>query len=98
MKIPACFWDKVLAAVCYKFNKTGQSTVKNFRPAEVYEEDLSPRPGEDSHRPENSNLKIIGSRCLALIDENERIRGEMLHARGAKALLLGYSGKHNYVI
>jgi hypothetical protein len=98
MKIPTCFWDKLLAVVCYKFNKTGQFTVGDFTPAEFYEEGLSPRPGEDFHRPDNSNLKIIGSRCIALINENERTRGEKLHTRGAKALFLGYSGKRNYIV
>jgi hypothetical protein len=35
---------------------------------------------------------------VAHIDRNERIQGEKLYLRGAKAIFLCYEGNHDYVV
>jgi hypothetical protein len=44
------------------------------------------------------HLRIIGSRCVAYIDANERIIGEKLSARKALALFLDCNGIYNYMV
>ncbi|RYP44694.1 hypothetical protein DL769_011501 [Monosporascus sp. CRB-8-3] len=95
MKIPTCFWDFVMEATTHTVNRTGQSTVKDVTPIECFEDAFEPN---ESHRPDNSHLRILGSRCTVLIDQNYRTRSEKLAARGAKGMLLGYQGTHNYKV
>jgi hypothetical protein len=100
MRIPTCFWDRVLTAAAYVINRTGQSTVKDLTPHESYWNDMEPAKdtGTRPHQPDNSKLLILGSRCVAHIDRNEKTRGEKLYPNGAKALFLGYQGNSNYVV
>ncbi|RYP10891.1 hypothetical protein DL764_000327 [Monosporascus ibericus] len=97
MKISTCFWDFVMEATTHTINRTGQSTVKDMTPIEYFKKAFDPNP-ERSHKPDNSHLRILGSRCTVLIDENHRTRSEKLNARGAKGMLLGYEGTHNYKV
>ncbi|RYP70033.1 hypothetical protein DL771_005724 [Monosporascus sp. 5C6A] len=97
MKIPTCFWNFIMEATTYTINRTGQSTVKDMTPIECFERAFEPDP-EESHKPDNSHLRILGSRCTVLIDKNYRTRSEKLAARGAKGMLLGYQGTHNYKV
>jgi hypothetical protein len=96
-KIPTCFWDRMCAAVCHILNRTGQSSVGKLTPQEVYNKEFSSKP-DDVTAMNVRHLRIIGSRCVAHIDANERIIVEKLSARGASALFLGYNGTHNYVV
>ncbi|RYP08206.1 hypothetical protein DL765_008871 [Monosporascus sp. GIB2] len=64
-----------------------------FLQDECFEDAFEP---DRSHKPDNSHLRILGSRCTVLIDKNYRTRSEKLAARGAKGILLGYQGTHNY--
>jgi len=81
-----------MLATCYTLNRTGQSTVKEFTPQQLYEREL----GISDEKTNNAGLRIIGSKCFAFIDENHRVRSEKLEAKGAKALFLGYEGDHIY--
>ncbi|RYP61962.1 hypothetical protein DL771_009936 [Monosporascus sp. 5C6A] len=97
MKIPTCFWDFIMEATTHTINRTGQSTVKDMTPIECFERAFDPDL-EGSHKPDNSHLRIFGSRCTVLIDKNYRTRLEKLAARGAKGMLLGYQGTYNYKV
>ncbi|RYP46575.1 hypothetical protein DL769_011380 [Monosporascus sp. CRB-8-3] len=96
MRIPTCFWDYVMEATTHTLNRTGQSTVNHITPQECYDRALGNK--EQTSKPDNAHLRIIGSRCTVLIDENHRIKAEKLEARGAKGLFLGYQGTHNYKV
>lgn len=48
IKIPTCFWDRVLTAVAHLINRTRQFTVKDLTPCESYWNDME--PGKDSYR------------------------------------------------
>lgn len=94
-KMPSCFWHRILEATTYVINRTGQSTVKGVTPYEKYWDGL--RPGHN-HKPELSNLRMLGTRCAVLIDPSMRVTAEKLEARGANAMLLGYEGESNYLV
>ncbi|RYP24621.1 hypothetical protein DL765_000447 [Monosporascus sp. GIB2] len=66
-------------------------------PIECFKDAFESDPRK-SHKPDNSHLRILGSRCTVLIDKNYRTRSEKLAARGAKGVLLGYQGTHNYKV
>ncbi|RYP16758.1 hypothetical protein DL765_004935 [Monosporascus sp. GIB2] len=97
MRIPTCFWDLVMEVTTHTVNRTGQSIVRDMTPIECFEDAFESDPRR-SHRPDNSHLRIFGSRCTVLIDKNYRTRSEKLAARGAKGVLLGYQGTHNYKV
>ncbi|RYP46204.1 hypothetical protein DL768_007560 [Monosporascus sp. mg162] len=96
MRIPTCFWDYVMEVTVHILNRTGQSTIENVIPQECYGRALDTK--NDTNKPNNAYLRIIGNRCTILIDENHRIKAEKLEVRGAKGLFLGYHGTHNYKV
>lgn len=95
MRIPSCFWDRVLRAVVHTINRTQQSSVTGLSPVECFERGLMP---ERKFSLTHNHLRVLGARCTVLIDENHRIKGEKLDAHGAKGVFLGYQGTHNYVV
>ncbi|RYP51771.1 hypothetical protein DL768_002957 [Monosporascus sp. mg162] len=75
-----------------------QSTIEDVTPQECYNRALGSKDNTNNLKPDNAHLRIIGSRCTVLIDENHRIKAEKLKAQRAKGLFLGYQGTHNYKI
>ncbi|CAJ2506522.1 Uu.00g006520.m01.CDS01 [Anthostomella pinea] len=94
-RISSIFWDRIMGATAYVINRTGQSTLKTITPSERYESALDPRR---EYKPDQSNLRILGSRCFVYIDAQFCVTSEKMEGRRARAVLMGYKGQHNYVV
>jgi hypothetical protein len=80
-------------------NRTGQFTLKDYVPEEIYQQGLNDGSSlEKAFRPDLKGLIIIRTRYMAYINRNERIQGQKLYPRGAKAIFLCYKGNHDHVI
>ena len=95
MRVPSCFWDRLLVAVAYVTNRTSSSSIDWITPHQKYYDSLQQT---DDNIPDNSHLRVIGSICVAYVEASDRVQSEKLQPRGIKAILLGYAGNHNYVL
>jgi len=95
MKVPSIFWNCLMSAAAFTLNRTGQSTVEDETPEQCLRRALEPERGT---AVDNSILRIVGTRCVAYINPNHRVRSEGLDPHGARGIFLGYIGEHNYLV
>jgi hypothetical protein len=89
----------VCKKVVWVINRTGQSTLKDYVPEKIYQQGLNGgSSSEKAFRPNLKGLIIIGTRYMAHINKNERIQGEKLYPREAKAIFLYHKENHDHVV
>ncbi|KAI0995191.1 hypothetical protein K3495_g12991 [Podosphaera aphanis] len=53
-------------------------------------------PGKSNHKPDLSNIRVVGCRVLVYIPSEGRVNTEKLNPRAEEGILVGFEGQHIY--
>lgn len=94
MRIPFSLWPEIFRAVIYILNRITTSVYDDMTPYEAQ----SRATGFDTseQKPDNSGIRVLGSRVLVYIPNERRIKSQKMDARAKEGILVGFEGNHIY--
>ena len=94
MRIPFFLWPEIFRAVIYILNCITTSVYDKMTPYEAQSRATTSDASE--HKPDNSGIRVLGSRVLVYIPNERRVKSQKMDARAEEGILVGFEGNHIY--